>query len=290
MVNDDFVQQQRAEFTTSDDQNTEHYRYGAFRAILRGHDALPDHVIGHYIELAELEADLAMAGNALADLIHWRGLTEQQREQMFVHPAFAAPFPAFAAPFLQKGIIRSRLLRRLKREPLTVALFEECLAEKDGVLQRVMLEASSIVPLPNGRRKKARVRSLTRACRSRCVVELGGRDLLALGGDPHAAQAQHQEQAEGDGGGSFGNRRGCPINAESPLADERHPAATNIVSGGAVVLHCRINPSYSRRIASGSCYDPVCPALRQQRVLRKWGHQYLTILKCLRDIDTGSRE
>ena len=78
-----------------------------------------------------------MAGSALADLIHWRGLTEQQREQLSVHPAFAAPF-------LQKGISRSRFLRRLKREPLTAALFEECLAEKDGVLQRAMLEASSI--------------------------------------------------------------------------------------------------------------------------------------------------
>ena len=137
MVDAAFLQRQRADFTTSDDQNTEHYRYGAFRAVLRGHDVLPDHVIGHYIELAELEADPSMAGSALADLIHWRGLTEQQREQLSVHPAFAAPF-------LQKGIIRSRLLRRLKREPLTAALFEECLAKQDGVLQRAMLEASSI--------------------------------------------------------------------------------------------------------------------------------------------------
>lgn len=137
MVDDAFLERQQEEFTTSDDQNTEHYRYGAFRAVLRGHDVLPDHVIGHYIELAELEADLAMAGSALADLIHWRGLTEQQRERL---PAS----PSFAAPFLQKGIIRSRLLRRLKSEPLTAALFEECLAEKDGVLQRAMLEDSSI--------------------------------------------------------------------------------------------------------------------------------------------------
>ena len=137
LVDADFLQVQVEEFTTSDDQNTEHYRYGAFWAILRRQDSMPDDVIDHYIELAELDADSAMAGSAVADLIHWRGLTEQQRERLSLHPSFAAPF-------LQKGIIRSRLLRRLKHEPLTAALFEECLAEKDGVLQRAMLEASSI--------------------------------------------------------------------------------------------------------------------------------------------------
>ncbi len=137
MVADAFLHMQVEEFAGSDDQNTEHYRYGAFRAVLREHTSLPDDLLNYYVELAELDAEPAMAGSALADLIHWRGLTEQQREQLSVHPAFAAPF-------LQKGISRSRLLRRLKREPLTAALFEECLAEKDGVLQRAMLEASSI--------------------------------------------------------------------------------------------------------------------------------------------------
>lgn len=137
MVDAAFLQRQRAEFTISDDQNTEHYRYGAFQAALRGRDTLPDDLIGHYVELAELEADPAMAGSALADLIQWRGLTEWQRERLSVHPAFAEPF-------LQKGIIRRRLLDRLLSESLTDALFEECLAEKDGVIERAVLEASSI--------------------------------------------------------------------------------------------------------------------------------------------------
>ena len=47
-------------------------------------------------------------------------------------------------PFLQKGIIRRRLLDRSLSESLTDALFEECLAEKDAVIERAVLEASSI--------------------------------------------------------------------------------------------------------------------------------------------------
>ena len=72
MMGNAFLERQREEVVVSDDKNTEHYRYGAFQALLHGQDALPEDAIDHYAELAELDADPAMAGSALADLIHWR--------------------------------------------------------------------------------------------------------------------------------------------------------------------------------------------------------------------------
>ena len=78
------------------------------------------------------------------------------------------------------------------------------------------------------------MRSLTRACRSRRIVGLRGRDLLAVGGDDHTAEAQGrqeaqgQQEAEGDRRGGFrDSRRGIERQQEGI----RVAAAVGAVSG-----------------------------------------------------------
>ena len=137
LLSEAFLQAQAEEFASSDDKNTEHYRYGGFRAVLREHRSLGDDALAHYVELAQLDADIAMAGSALVDLIQWRGLTDEQFEWLSIHPTYGVPF-------LQKVISRLRLIKKLRGGPLMAALFEECLASGDAVAQRLMLEASSV--------------------------------------------------------------------------------------------------------------------------------------------------
>lgn len=137
LVSEAFLRRQADEFAASDDRNTEHYRYAAFRSVLAGRAFLSDEELARYVGLARLDADVSMAGSALADLIRWHGLTGEQFERLSAHPAISADF-------LQIGISRMRLMDRLRGGPLTDSLFEDCLASGDSVTQRLMLETSSI--------------------------------------------------------------------------------------------------------------------------------------------------
>ncbi len=162
LLSEAFLRAQVEEFATSGDKNTEHYRYGGFRSVLREHRSLGDDALAQYVELAQIDADIAMAGSALVDLIQWRGLTDEQFEWLSVHPAYDVPF-------LHKVISRLRLIKKLRSGPLTAALFEECLASGDSVTQRLMLEASSISRCQVGRLQEA---GATRAIRNLAAVWL----------------------------------------------------------------------------------------------------------------------
>jgi hypothetical protein len=82
----DFLLDQAARFHTGEDQNTEHYRYAAFKEFQK-RNAFSDREFEQYIELAALDPDMAMGTAALVDILNHPGMTEAQWEAVMAHPA-----------------------------------------------------------------------------------------------------------------------------------------------------------------------------------------------------------
>jgi hypothetical protein len=136
-IDEDMLREQSKQYDISTDKHTEHYRYAAFRAVLRKRVALDDMFLEKYIHLAQLDEDQSMAQAALMLLIGWPHLSDLQLERLSAHPAFALPV-------LQRQIERIRLLRQLRSSPLTEELFERCIVSRDETVQRELLERSDI--------------------------------------------------------------------------------------------------------------------------------------------------
>ena len=123
------LHEQIATYQSGQDHNTEHYRYAAFRHVLASRSHLTDAELAHYLHLAQLDADRAMAQSALYSLLLWHGLTADQFEAL-------AQQPIFTEPLFQKLILRQRLLVALMASPITAETFERCLASDDAAIQR----------------------------------------------------------------------------------------------------------------------------------------------------------
>jgi hypothetical protein len=67
----DFLQSQFLLYQTSDDKNTEHYRFRAFGYVLANTETLDDQALDRYIELATLDDDRMMSESALGLLVQW---------------------------------------------------------------------------------------------------------------------------------------------------------------------------------------------------------------------------
>jgi hypothetical protein len=134
-----YLSQQFEAFESSGGQNTEHYRYGAFRHVLAQRASISDDDLERYIELASLDPDQAMAGSALADLVNWRGMTEAQLERLAEHSAFQIDF-------LQRLVRRRRLREAIEIGPIEAPLVEACLASGDSTVQRALVGARGVTP------------------------------------------------------------------------------------------------------------------------------------------------
>ena len=88
-----FWQNQYAIYLTSDDKNTEHYRFVAFQTVLHNHETLYDAaMLTHYIEVAVADSDRTMGNAALGELLQWPGLSDEQLHRLHNHPACTCPF------------------------------------------------------------------------------------------------------------------------------------------------------------------------------------------------------
>ncbi len=137
LLSEAFWQSQYSIYVASDDKNTEHYRFEAFRTVLRNHEVLDSAALNHYIELAIADTDRTMGDAALGQLLRWPRLTDEQLRQLSNHPAYNLPF-------LRKLHQSVFLLRELHANGITDALFQRFLDSQDADLQRVLLSESGI--------------------------------------------------------------------------------------------------------------------------------------------------
>lgn len=132
------LEEQIALYHAGQDTNTEHYRYAAFRNVLSSHSAFTDADIEHYIFLAHMDVDQAMARSALVDLLKWRGLTSEQFDRL-------SHDPYFAETVFQKVVVRRRLLTELASSAVvSAATFEYCLASKDATVQTELIKGHKL--------------------------------------------------------------------------------------------------------------------------------------------------
>lgn len=132
---DQYTQNQSQADAAGDDW--EHYRYLAFVAILESYDKLSAEQIEQYIDLCQRDEDQAMARAALFDLLQWRGLTNQQRDELAEHPAFNDPMFA-------RALRRRRMLENLAGNIVSDKLFADALDHKDSVIERALVEHPGI--------------------------------------------------------------------------------------------------------------------------------------------------
>ena len=70
VVDDAVLAWQRTEWDKGEDDNTEHYRYWAFREFLAAHRPLAPELAAALFELGESDPDWAMGGSIMADIVH----------------------------------------------------------------------------------------------------------------------------------------------------------------------------------------------------------------------------
>lgn len=129
--------QQSAQFDASDDKNTEHYRYAAFRAFLGSYSSLTSELLDKYVHLAQIDPDQGMGQAVLSALVGWPYLTDTQLDRLDMH---LSP----SSPALRRGMERARLLRQLQPGSVNNDLFQRALTSRDDGIQRELLNSYDI--------------------------------------------------------------------------------------------------------------------------------------------------
>jgi hypothetical protein len=130
------LDEQVTRFNSGRDHNTEHYRYAAFCAVLRGRNRIADEEVDRYVELTELDNDPGMAGASRADLI---GCTAVTLEQL----ARIERRPSFQARFLTKRLAGRRIMAELETDVISDDLFSRSL---DLGLGRCLVDHPATTP------------------------------------------------------------------------------------------------------------------------------------------------
>jgi hypothetical protein len=118
----------------SDDQHTEHYRYGTFRRYLNDRIHLTDNELTGYLQVALAEPDSVMGGAAAKDLFTEIDLTDQQFLKV------CEKLVEFPGEWVAAICLRQRMLRQLAGSTPTAALFDECLMHGDSVVHKKLLQ------------------------------------------------------------------------------------------------------------------------------------------------------
>lgn len=143
-------------FKHAENKNPEHYRYASFRNYLADKEILTDEELTRYIGLAMTDEDRVIAGAALVDVFKTQ-LTQTQFHTLIAQLETLGTWTSTV-------ISRQILLRRLKQEVLTEALFEECFAQGDNVVQEYLIHLSNREQLQilasKGRTKRIRSMAL----------------------------------------------------------------------------------------------------------------------------------
>lgn len=134
-----FLESQVQQYESGEDENTEHYRYAAFRKVLEELKAVNDLWLDRYLELAELDEDQVMADGALGLLLRSPLLTDQQLDRIKTRQIFATK------P-LQSIIEQVELLRILESPIVTDTVFDRCVSVGKSEVQRKLLNKPGLSP------------------------------------------------------------------------------------------------------------------------------------------------
>lgn len=133
IITKDYLLGQLEEINNSEDQNAEHYRCGGFRNYLDSKSKLSDFEIEAIFTLKDNGPDNCdLHHNRVIELIHSEILTDEQIE-------FIAKYPEVLFAPIQKRYLRSKLIRKIKAEGITVC-FEEVKDTKDSAIHECVLE------------------------------------------------------------------------------------------------------------------------------------------------------
>jgi len=131
------AQEQEFDNSDSDDKNTEHYRYGAFKNYLSSKSKLSDKEFENYLKLTLADDDTLMASAVAIDLFRRIDLTEDQFRQL-------CKTLGHFGEWTNKEAIRQTLLRKLRQGKMTTDLFRECVENGDSVVHECVLEIADI--------------------------------------------------------------------------------------------------------------------------------------------------
>lgn len=136
VLTEEGLRQYGATYESSRDKNTEHYRYGAFRWYLQQHRPLSASRAEELYELGASDEDSAMGEAMMADIIEL--------------PECPISVSAKAIASGRKRLIRVAerclLLSELQALPLLPEMFSRCLASRESVVQRWLLEKAELTP------------------------------------------------------------------------------------------------------------------------------------------------
>jgi hypothetical protein len=119
------------------DKSTEHYRYSAFKQILRTNEYLSDRNIDNYIELSELDKDRSMATAALMDLLTWHKLTDEQYTKL-IHT------PVFTDKIFQNYHRNKSMMKIIDRMTISDEVIEDCIQNYPSEVQEHLLSKEGI--------------------------------------------------------------------------------------------------------------------------------------------------
>jgi hypothetical protein len=123
----------RAEWARGEDPNPEHYRYWAFKQFLAAHRPLAAESAAQIYELGAADPDQARGSAMMADIV---ALPE-------CPPEVRARARTSGYRWLEKSVARVEILQKLAGG-LTAELFERCLAERDRLVHRQIVEMDGL--------------------------------------------------------------------------------------------------------------------------------------------------
>lgn len=136
LIDEEYICKEYESYLESEDKNTEHYRYGSFKKLLKREDFFTDEKIKYYIELAV--ADNFLSTSAIVDLIRCKYLTDEQFTNLLTY------LPN-DNPILDKVYNREKLLRLLSRTTnLTQEMFDLMFSTADSVIHLALVERNDL--------------------------------------------------------------------------------------------------------------------------------------------------
>lgn len=133
ILNTDYFQDQENRYVSSDDKNSEHYRYQTLMNYLSAKTQLTDNEFENYLQIVYSDIDPTMAGSAAVSLFSKIELTEFQFEKLCNELCRFGDWTG-------KIITRQIIFRELGKGILTGKLFNDCLDSNDSVIQEYILD------------------------------------------------------------------------------------------------------------------------------------------------------
>ena len=163
IIDEEYLLNQYRIFQSSDDKNTEHYRYMAFLDYLKNKTLLTDLEMENCIKLKDEVIDgLSSYENRIHELIRFPFLTDQQFEKI-------DGLLGIQSNSLSKIYNRISILRQSDKTGVNLKLLDQAISLKDTVLERKLLDYKNI---PKNCLELLREKGISRAVRNRATSML----------------------------------------------------------------------------------------------------------------------